>query len=192
MVNISYFIIIVLITGSWPFAPHPTFIHFESKNEGRRDIKGILRRNEAEGLKLSRIINPESAGKERGRLSKAVVLAVRELMKQTEANEQMRDLAAFIALALEEIAESIEPSLEAWEKRGYWVKADHFRLEWEWCGRLGSKMREATLAENWADVAQLSVQAAQKLGNVKVAKNHRMGTPWVGAWAKINEMGNRQ
>jgi hypothetical protein len=50
-------------------------------------------------------------------------------------------------------------------------------------------MREATLAENWAEVAQLSAQAAQKLGNVKVAKNHRMGTPWVGAWGKINERG---
>ena len=134
---------------------------------------------------MSRIINPESAGKERGRLSKAVVLAVRELMKQTEANEQTRDLAAFIALALDEMAGTIEPSVEAWEKRGYWVKADRFRLEWEWCGRLGSKMREATLAEDWAEVAHLAVQAAQKLGNVRVAKNHRMGTPWVGAWERI-------
>ncbi len=146
-------------------------------------------RNELEVVILSRIINPEGAGKERTRLSKAVVLAVRELMKQTETDEQTRDLAAFIALALEEMAKTIEPSVEAWEKRGYWVKADRFRLEWEWCGKLGSKMREATLAENWADVAQLSVQAAQKLGNVKVAKNHRMGTPWVGAWGKINERG---
>jgi hypothetical protein len=134
---------------------------------------------------LSRIINPESAGKERGRLSKAVVLAVRELMKQTEADDLTRDLAAFIALALEEMAGTIEPSVEAWEKRGYWVKADRFRLEWEWCGSLSSKMREATLAEDWARVAQLSVQAAQKLGDVKVAKNHRMGTPWVGAWKKL-------
>ena len=171
-----------LLNPEPPFRP---ILVFENKNGGRREIKGILLRNFPEVLKLTRIINPESAGKERGRLSKAVVLAVRELMKQTEANEQTRDLAAFIALALDEMAGTIEPSVEAWEKRGYWVKADRFRLEWEWCGRLGSKMREATLAEDWAEVAQLAVQAAQKLGNVKVAKNHRMGTPWVGAWERI-------
>jgi hypothetical protein len=134
---------------------------------------------------VSRIINPESAGKERNRLAKGVVLAVRELMQQTEADDKTRDLAAFIALALEGMAGTIEPSVAAWEKRGYWVKADRFRLEWEWCGKLGNKMQEATLAEDWAQVAQLSVQAAQKLGYVKVSKNHRMGSPWEGAWEKI-------
>jgi hypothetical protein len=134
---------------------------------------------------MSRIINPESAGKERNRLAKAVVLAIRELMKQTETDEETRDLAAFMALALEEMAGTIEPSVEAWEKRGYWVKADRFRLEWEWCGRLGGKLREATLREDWGQVAGLAVQAAQKLGDMKVSKNHRMGTPWVGAWGKI-------
>jgi hypothetical protein len=136
---------------------------------------------------LSRIINPESAGKDRTRLAKTVVVAIRELMKQTEPDIQTRDLAAFIALALEGIAETIEPSVAAWEKRGYWVKADRFRLEWEWSGRLGVKLRQAVLSENWAEVAQISVQVAQKLGNIEIAKNHRLGIPWVGAWEKIIE-----
>ena len=134
---------------------------------------------------MSRIINPESAGKDRTRLAKAVVIAIRELMKQTEPDAQTRDLAAFIALALQEIASTIEPSVAAWEKRGYWVKADRFRLEWEWCGKLGSQMRQALLDENWAEVAQLAVKAAQKLGDIQIAKHHRLGTPWVGAWERI-------
>jgi hypothetical protein len=140
---------------------------------------------------MSRIINPESAGKERNRLEKMVVLAIRELMLQTEADDETRDLAAFIALALEEMAATIEPSVAAWEKRGYWVKADRFRLEWEWCGRLGVKIRSATLLEDWGEVAQLAVQTAQKLGDVKVSKNHRMGAPWVGAWEKMREAGKK-
>ncbi len=39
-------------------------------------------------------------------------------MKQTEITDKTRDLAAFIALALEAIASTIDTSVEAWEKRG--------------------------------------------------------------------------
>jgi hypothetical protein len=134
---------------------------------------------------LSRIISPESAGKDRTRLAKAAVLAIRELMTQTETDGQTRDLAAFVVLALEGIGKTIEPTVSAWEKRGYWLKADRFRLEWEWSERLGGKMRQAVLAESWGEVAQVAVQVAMKLGNVEIAKNHRMGTPWVGAWEKL-------
>ncbi len=137
---------------------------------------------------MARIINPESAGKDRIRLTKATVLAIRELMRQASPDEQTRDLAAFIVLAMKEIAETIDPTVETWEKRGYWVKADRFRMDWDWCNSLGGKMRLATLAEDWASVAQLAVQVAMKLGNVKVAKNHRLGTPWTGAWNRLQSL----
>ena len=50
---------------------------------------------------MSRVINPDSAGKERTRLTKALVIAIRELAKQEEPGEAARDLAAFISLALQ-------------------------------------------------------------------------------------------
>lgn len=71
---------------------------------------------------MSRVINLQSAGKERTKLSKATVIAIRELMRQNKIDNQTRDLAAFIALSTEAIFETIEPSVVAWEKRGYWVK----------------------------------------------------------------------
>ena len=157
---------------------------------GLQRLKSSLRASFG-GVFLSRIINPESAGKDRTRLAKTAVLAIRELMKQTEPDIQTRDLAAFVALALDGIAQTIEPTVAAWEKRDYWVKADRFRLEWEWSERLGTKMRQAVLVENWAEVAQLSVQVALKLGEIQIAKNHRMGMPWVGAWKKLQETGER-
>ncbi len=136
---------------------------------------------------MSRIYNPESAGKERNRLTRAIVIALRELMRQPEANATTRDLAAFIALALQNIAESIDPSVAAWEKRGYWVKADRFRMDWAWTARLSDSLSKAILAESWGEVAQAAVQIAQKLQDVKVPANHRLGTPWTGAWQKLKE-----
>jgi hypothetical protein len=134
---------------------------------------------------LSRVINPDSAGKDRTRLTKAIVLAIRELAKQTEPTPAARDLAAFIALALSAIAEGIDASVAAWEKRDYWVKADRFRMEWMWAGQYAEKMKSAVLNEDWGAVALVSAQTAQKLGKVRVSENHRLGKPWETAYQKL-------
>jgi len=134
---------------------------------------------------MSRVYNPDSAGKERNTLTRGVVLALRELMKQQGTDDLTRDLAAFIVLSLEEINGTIEASVGAWEKRGYWVKADKFRLEWEWAGQNAKTMRDALLKDDWATVALISAKVAQKLGKVTVPERHRLGTPWVGAWKKL-------
>jgi hypothetical protein len=134
---------------------------------------------------MSRVINPDSAGKERARLTKAIVIAIRELARQSEPNAAARDLAAFIALALEDIAAGIDASVAAWEKRDYWVKADRFRMEWAWTASLGPKMKEALLSDDWAAVALLSAQIAQKLSHIKVSENHRLGKPWQGAYRQL-------
>jgi len=134
---------------------------------------------------LSRVINPESAGKDRTRLSKAIVLAVRELAKQKDISEETKDLAAFIALALRTIADGIDASVVAWEKRDYWVKADRFRMEWMWSGHYADKMKVAIFTNDWGTIAMLMPQIAQKFSKVMVSDNHRLGKPWVGAFQRL-------
>lgn len=134
---------------------------------------------------LGRVINPEGVGKERTQLTRAVVLALRELMRQTEPDNKTRDLAAFIALALKQVAETIDTSVNAWEKRGYWVKADRFRMEWAWTERYSTEMRKALLENDWPTVAITAAQVTEKLKNVSVPQRHRLGTPWDGAWERL-------
>lgn len=136
---------------------------------------------------MSRVINPDSVGKERTQLTKGIVLAIRELARQTDPGAESRDMAAFIALALANIAEGIDASVSAWEKRGYWVKADRFRMEWLWAGVYADKMKAAVLADDWAAIAMTMTQVATKLSKITVPAGHRLGRPWVGAWKKINE-----
>ena len=134
---------------------------------------------------MSRVINPDSVGKDRTRLSKAIVLAVRELAKQKDVNQEAKDLAAFIALALKTISEGIDASVAAWEKRDYWVKADKFRMEWMWSGQVADKMKTAVLTDDWGTVALLCAQIAQKFGKVMVSDNHRLGKPWASAYRQL-------
>ncbi len=142
---------------------------------------------------MSRLINPESAGKERTKMTRAVALAVRELARTNpSANggqlNEARDLAAFIALALEAIAETIEVSVAAWEKRNYWVKADKFRMDWRWASQLGNQMREAATKEDWGSVAQVAMQVAMKVQSIKISDKHRMGRPWEGSWDRLTKV----
>lgn len=134
---------------------------------------------------MSRVINPESAGKERTQLTKAIVLAVRELARQKDVTNEAKDLAAFIALALKNISEGIDISVAAWEKRGYWVKADRFRMDWVWTGQVADKMKVAIFTNDWGTIAMLMPQIAQKFGKIVVSENHRLGKPWVGAFKQL-------
>lgn len=134
---------------------------------------------------MSRVINPESAGKERTQLTKAIVLAVRELAKQAEVTNEAKDLAAFIALALKSISEGIDISVAAWEKRDYWIKADKFRMEWMWTGQVADKMKVAIFTDDWGTIAMLMPQIAQKFSKIMVSNNHRLGKPWVGAYQQL-------
>lgn len=136
---------------------------------------------------MSRIINPEGAGKERGRLVKSIVLSMRELMRQSEPNQTSRDLASYIALALLEITQTVESSVIAWEKKGYWVKADRFRMEWAWTERMGGQMKQAVLNDDWATIAMTVAQLGSKMNTVDVPVRHRLGAPWVGAWEQLNK-----
>ena len=134
---------------------------------------------------MSRVINPDSVGKERTRLIKSIVLCVRELAKQAQVTSETKDLASFIALALQSISDGVDVSVAAWEKRDYWVKADKFRMEWMWTGQFAEKMKTAVLTDDWATIASLMPQIASRLNKVEVSDNHRLGKPCENAYALL-------
>ena len=135
---------------------------------------------------MTRVIKIDSVGKERNRLLKSIVVAIRTLGKQKQIDANTRDLVAYIALALIRISQNIDKTVEPWEKRGYWVKADQFRMQWDWTGLFGKKLLLALMAEDWEEIATIIAIIGEKLSNVKVSEKHRLGTPWIGAWDKLS------
>lgn len=134
---------------------------------------------------MVRIIKSGSAGKDRLWLEKGIVSAIRELAKQSSLDKTTYDLLAFIALSLLAISETVEESVSAWEKRGYWIKADRYRMEWNWSSKLGEELKQALLIEDWANVASITAQITQKLNKVNVPVKKRQEAPWIGAWDKL-------
>ena len=134
---------------------------------------------------MVRLVKSGSASKDRILLERGIVLALRELVHQSNPDDDTRDLIAYITLSLWAIAETIDESVDAWEKRGYWVKADRFRMEWSWTKNLGDAMYRSAIEDEWVSLAQISAQVGEKLKAVKIPQRHRMGAPWVGAWQRL-------
>jgi len=131
---------------------------------------------------VTRIIKTSTPGKERSTLSRAIVVTIREFMRQSEPDKNTQDMIAFIILALQEIASEIDNSVAAWEKRGYWVKADKYRMEWQWSGELAGKLIVTFNDQKWPEIAGLLIEIMHYFENIKVSDRHRMGQPWVGAF----------
>ena len=134
---------------------------------------------------MGRIIKTGSAGKDRLLLEKGIVIAIRELSKQTSTDNTTCDLVAYIAISLIAIGNTIDESVSAWEKRGYWVKADKYRMEWSWTTRMGEDLKNAVIKGDWGNVAQITAQVTQKMSKVNVSPRNRLGTPWVGSWERL-------
>jgi len=90
-------------------------------------------------------------------------------------------MIAFIIMALKHIAIGIDKSVEAWEKRGYWVKADKYRMEWQWSGKYANELESAFQKENWTAIPNYLIEIMGKFNDIKVSDRHRMGKPWQGA-----------
>ena len=134
---------------------------------------------------MGRLIKTETAGKERKRLIRAIVVALRELSRSHHIDGSNRDYSAFIALALMNVYKTIDVSVIAWEKRDYWVKADRFRMEWIWTKQTADSLAKALLEDDWEDVPIMLAKVGSKFSDVHIPVRHNVGTPWIGAWNQL-------
>ena len=135
---------------------------------------------------MTQIINKSTPGKERTQLSKAIVIAIREFMRQNKPDQETKDIVAFVILALHQISEGIDSSVAAWEKRGYWVKADKYRMAWKWTAVSSEELNSAFKKENWTEIAPIMLEIISHFDTIKVSDQHRMGTPWKNAYKKFS------
>jgi len=102
---------------------------------------------------VSRVIRPDSAARSRTRLMAAIAHALRQASGGPLPTSEQQDLLAFIELALQEISQSIDATVSAWERRGYWLKADRFRRDWSWVASAEKRIHDALLANDLAAAA---------------------------------------
>ncbi len=137
---------------------------------------------------LGRVYNPNRPGKERDRFLKVIIVTINKLHNCSVGSDEFKDISAFLLLSTRAVTRSIETTTTAWEKRGYWIKADRFRLEWSWLDKYMNQLDRNIQNGEWDSIVKLADEIHHHLGEIPLLKKHRFGKPWLGAYKKYKKM----
>jgi hypothetical protein len=93
-------------------------------------------------------------------------------------DQESKDMAAALVFALREIHDSVQVTLEAWEKRNYFLKADRFRLEWEWVPEAADALERLILDEEWDGLPVQIAKLAPRFSDIRIVKMTRPESTW--------------
>ncbi|MCE2473383.1 MAG: hypothetical protein J4G18_16110, partial [Anaerolineae bacterium] len=103
---------------------------------------------------MSRVINTNSPGKRRNAHLRTIAEILRRLSQEQEINQESKDMVAMLVFCLRGIEGTVEESMVAWEKRGYWKKSDEFQQKWWWASLLSKSVDDLLRIERWVYLAE--------------------------------------
>jgi hypothetical protein len=134
---------------------------------------------------MSRVINIDSTGKKRNQLMRTCAELIRHLSQKQDLDEEVKDMAATLVFCFRDIADGIESSAQAWERRDYWVKAERFRTKWRWPAEAADNLEDVILNEAWDLMPHLLVELLPEFSDIKIAKFTRKPDTWEGAHERL-------
>lgn len=130
---------------------------------------------------MGRVINPDSAGKQRSALMRTCAELVRRISQKTEIDDETKDMLSLMVFCLREIEQGIDVSASAWEKRDYWTKADELRTRWSWTGATADELQALIFDERWEDLPTMLVKLFPRFSDIKITKLTRKESLWEGS-----------
>ena len=134
---------------------------------------------------MSRIVHVDSPTKIRNRNMRSIAEMLRKLMQKPEIDAEARDMASMMVLLLWEIADGVEKSAQAWEKRDYWMKAERFMRDWKWTAEIAANMEDVIRNEAWDLLPELMVQLYPHFASIQIKSMTRKASLWQGALKKL-------
>lgn len=134
---------------------------------------------------MTRIINTANPGKLRSQARRTIAEVLRHLMHKDPTDQEAKDMASCVVFALRDIESTIETTVEAWEKRDYYLKADRFRLEWEWVGKEASQLERLIRQNRWPDVSRQLAGLVTRFSDIRIARTTRPASTWQGCYEKL-------
>lgn len=134
---------------------------------------------------MGRVIQTASTGKTRNQLRRTIAELLRRLSQKQGIDDDAKDMVAAIVYCLRGIDAGIESSAAAWEKRDYWLKADSFRMEWQWVSDTADQLTDMMQADDWDSLPQIMVTLIPRFADIKVAKFTRKPDTWEGAHSEL-------
>jgi hypothetical protein len=134
---------------------------------------------------MSRVINPDSTGRQRNQLMRTAAEILRRMGQKTAVDEEVKDMVATLVFCFREIDEGIDQSAAAWEKRDYWVKAEELRQKWSWASDMADQLRVMVYNDEWHLMPQMMIKLLPRVADIKINKMTRKEDQWAGAYERL-------
>ncbi|MGD8244391.1 MAG: hypothetical protein PVI63_04285 [Anaerolineae bacterium] len=136
---------------------------------------------------MSRIIYTETPGKTRHQYRRSIAEMLRHLGRKQSIDDEAKDQAALIVLCLQGMADTVDQTVLAWENRDYWMKAEHFRREWEWLDPMADQLGRVIHEGRWHELPAMLARLAPHFSDIGVKRFTRSAVCWRGAYQKLME-----
>ncbi len=134
---------------------------------------------------MGKIIHTTNASTQRDQSIRMIAFVLPEFSKALRPEEDTLDMAAFVFAHLKTIANSVDQTALAWEKRDYWVKADAFRRQWAWVDKPLRILEESLRRKDFSSLAGAFQELSRVLPQPKSAQKKMLTPPWSGFWKKL-------
>lgn len=134
---------------------------------------------------MARVINTNSPGKRRNAQMRTIAEIIRQLGPKSQIDDSSKDMVATVIYCLRVIDATVEESAVAWEKRGYWKKADDFQQKWWWCSLSLVSLDNLVRSDSWEQIPEAMAKLFPHFSDIKINKLTRDPKDWSGAYRRL-------
>lgn len=134
---------------------------------------------------MARVINTNSPGKRRNKHMRTIAEILRHLGQKTTIDDNSKDMVAAVIFSLRAIEATVEESAVAWEKRGYWKKADDFQQKWWWCSLSSASLEKLVRSDDWEQIPEAMFKLFPHFADIKINRLTRDPRDWIGMYSKL-------
>lgn len=134
---------------------------------------------------MSRVINTNSPQKRRNHHMRTVAEILRRLGQKPDVDGEVKDMVAEIVFCLRDVDATIAESVDAWEKRKYWKKADDFQEKWWWASQYAQIVEKFVRDDQWDDLPALMIKLFPHFSDIEINKMMRDEQDWLGSYEKL-------
>jgi hypothetical protein len=136
---------------------------------------------------MSRVISIDKPGSTRNGHRRTVAEALRRLSQKPQLDQEAKDLAALIVFALHAIANTIDQTADAWDKRDYYMKAERFREQWRWLEPLTDELSSVIYEGRWDHLPPVLARLMPHFADINIKQLTRPAALWEGAYQKFTQ-----
>ena len=136
---------------------------------------------------MNRVISTDSPGKVRNHHRRTIAEALRRVSQKSDIDDEAKDLAALIVYSLQGISETVDRTIDAWERRDYYMKAERFREKWRWLDPLTDELIGVIYEGRWGQLSTALASLLPYFADVKIKQMTRKPMLWQGAYERFME-----